>query len=97
MSNYERSKALLANLGAPANRPTAPVREPSNGPCKRCGLYCVVWATLPSGSRVPLDRHPEGSLVLRNGLAVEAPPHEDEPRFVLHFASCREAQKGAQS
>jgi hypothetical protein len=96
MSNYERSKALLDNLGAPAARPSRPVREPSNGPCKNCSAYSVVWATLPSGSRVPLDRHPEGPLVLRNGLAVEAPPHEDEPRFCMHFDSCRQRQEGKQ-
>lgn len=94
MSNYDEAKKLLAHLGEPARRPARPVREPTHAPCKRCGNYCVVWATLPSGSRVPLDRHPEGELVLRNGLAIEAPPHDDEPRFVLHFRACRE--KGGQ-
>jgi len=89
MKAHEHSKALLDQLGKPTPRPGRPVMAPTNAPCKRCGNYSIVWATLPSGARVPLDRHPGGALVLRNGLAIEAPPHDDEPRFGLHFESCR--------
>ncbi len=96
--NGLRAQELLAALirGDTAPRPKRPTPEPTNGACGRCGAYSVVWATLPSGSRAPLDRHPEGPLVLRNGLAVEAPPEPDEPRFVLHFESCKKRQEKGQ-
>lgn len=80
---------LLANLGTPARRPTRPAPEPNIGPCKRCGNCSVVWASLPSGARVPLDAHPNGPLVLRGGVALELQANEGERRYIMHFTSCK--------
>lgn len=95
MSNsYERAKALLDKLGTPADRPKAQPLAPANGNCKYC-QGCVVWATAPTGKRVPLDFNPEGDLVIVDGVAVSfGPAHEGLRRFVTHFQACRESQKG---
>ena len=99
MSNgYERGKQLLEFLGTPVPRPK-PIRDemPSIGGCKNCGATSVVYATAPSGKRIPLDVHPDGDLVLVAGNAVafegESPLHQGLRRFVTHFAACRAAQK----
>ena len=92
MKNFERAKALLDALGTPAKRPRPLPEAPNNGVCKHCDAT-VVWATSPSGARVPLDFHPEGDLVLVAGCAVSyGPAHEGLRRFTTHFQACREAQ-----
>jgi fructose-specific component phosphotransferase system IIB-like protein len=91
---FERGKKLLEFLGTPVARPK-PVRDemPSIGGCKNCSATGIVWATAPSGKRVPLDHHPEGDLVLVAGNAIPfGPAHEGLRRFVVHFTACREAQ-----
>jgi hypothetical protein len=89
IKNYERGVALLHLLGKPVPRPkVAADKPPSNGICKYCDGQ-VVWCAAPSGKRVPLDVHPSGSLVMRDGVALELPANEGERRFELHFGSCR--------
>jgi hypothetical protein len=87
--NLERGKELLDKLGTPADRPTPRVVPAGHGVCRFCDGV-VVWATSPSGSRVPLDVHPEGEFVLRDGVAFELPANEGEKRFTRHVRSCRE-------
>ena len=94
-NGYERGKALLDALGTPTKRPEKPPRWPSNGPCARCGAYCVVWSDMPSGARVPLDVHPEGPIVIRDGVAREVEATEGERRYCLHFKSCKEKQEAS--
>jgi hypothetical protein len=93
MKSYERGLQLLGELGKPTARPKRPVQGANIGRCNRC-QELVVWASMPSGARVPLDNHPGGALVLRDGVALELPANEGEVRYVMHFETCREARDG---
>lgn len=89
---FDRAKQLLDFLGTPVPRPK-PERERlpgSNGVCKFCDSV-VVWATAPSGLRMPFDVHPEGDWVIVAGNAVAyGPAHEGQRRYVSHFGPCKE-------
>jgi len=90
--SYDRARQLLDQLGTHVSRPKhQPEAPPQNGTCSKCSA-CIVWATAPSGTRVHLDYHPDGDLVLVAGNAVAfGPARAGLRRFVLHFAACRTA------
>lgn len=97
MNRLQRALDVLASLGQPAERPRYERPKPpalSYSACKLCGAPNIVWANTPHGGRVPLDRHPEGDLVIVDGTAVDyGPAHAGRNRWVRHFAACRQAQK----
>jgi hypothetical protein len=93
MKSYERGLQLLGELGKPAARPKPVADKPAMSVCKYCDAV-VTWAATPSMKRVPLDMHPEGSIVVRDGVAVELPPNDGERKYVMHFKACREARDG---
>lgn len=95
MKAYERGLKLLESLGTQVERPKLTVKptESSNAVCRSCDAL-VVWASTASGSRVPLDVHPNGDFVISSGVArAYGAPFEGQRRYVTHFAACRAAQK----
>lgn len=93
----ERCTELLALLGSMVGRPRvvpAPRKPSSFGFCKLCGSQ-VIWASMPSRKRAPLDVNPAGNLALVDGVALEAgAAHEGLKRFSLHVGeTCKRMQK----
>jgi hypothetical protein len=90
MKNFERGRALLDLLGTPVKRPKAAAAPASNGVCKVCSAV-VTWSSSPAGNRTPLDVHPEGDWVIRDGVMqlFFEPTCGDARRYVAHFKSCK--------
>ena len=90
----EKAQAALQALGGPP-APRPPARKPSDyGLCKLCG-HQVLYANTPRGMRMPLDRAPEGDLVVVDGTVREwGPLYADLARFCRHVGeACRRAQE----
>ncbi len=92
----DQAQALLSALGKPAARPVMQVAQrprASQSLCKLCN-HQVTFASTPSGHRMPLDRAPEGDLVIVDGVVREfGPLYSEQARFVRHVGqACRDAQ-----
>lgn len=98
--NARRASELIAFLESQVSRPRVVPPKPagppplSNGTCRDCMSH-VVYATTPRGFRMPLERHPEGDLVVADGIVRERGPLYGElARYVRHVGkSCRDAQR----
>ncbi len=84
--------------GRAAPRPARPTFEvmrkrASQSLCKLCN-HQVTFASTPSGHRMPLDRAPDGDLVIIAGTVREyGPLYLGHLRYVRHVGqACRDAQ-----
>ena len=66
--------------------------------CRTCG-HQIFWAVTTNGRRMPIDAEPraEGNVVLLGGKAhvianADQTP-EELPRYVSHFATCKDADQ----
>lgn len=66
--------------------------------CATCGAAIEFATSAATGKTMPLDAEPvaTGNIVLREGKAVvlkktDPAPPADEPRFVSHYTTCKQA------
>lgn len=60
--------------------------------CRSC-QGPIIWAPTATGSRMPLEPHPQGTVVIEDGVAhvTSVPPPEGVDLYVSHFATCPQA------
>jgi hypothetical protein len=65
-------------------------------PCRSCGAP-IIWAITDRGKRLPLDAmpNPAGNVRLTGGNAIVLKKDDvyDGPRYMPHFATCKDADK----
>lgn len=98
-----RELALIADFAAFLTVNAGPPGAPLSATCGSCGA-AIVWATLPTGSRMPLDAKPvlDGNVaayrdgagdLLARALKAGEEPAAHEHRGVSHFVTCPNAKQ----
>lgn len=88
----EQATRVLRALdsGKPASRPASPPRGVATKLCRDCQTQ-IYFASLQSGQRVPLERHPEGHVVLVDGVVrYNGPETPNATRYVFHRCQVKE-------
>ena len=92
-----RAAELLSVLESQVSRPRliprptyeAARKKSAFGVCSWCGSASVVWVSLPSGARAPVERKEDGDLAVVKGVAVAyGELHAGQARWALHFQTC---------